>query len=832
MSKTGQRKKEGWQSRLVRRLRKLLAPSRRAGADGSRLLDFQFQRFREILNLNDSLLKLFAEIEEKASGRRSFAYEPLADRIRRSQLDLFVMVKALNQLADGRYNDLYEALDRIGDEVRDAEEPPGEPGAAPLVLDLNGLQTTDVPMAGSKMAVLGEIRSLGLPVPDGFVVTSAAFRRLMEHGSLAQRAASLEGLYETHGWEALEDAGREVQNALMTCALPAELESAILGALDSIFKGTAVRVAVRSSARGEDRPSVSHAGQYLTLLDINREGLADAYRRVVASAFTPQAVLYRYQHGLSIDDAAMAVGVLQMVQPRCSGVMFTRDFRDSGLDRIRISAVAGLGESLVAGRRDAEELSLSAGSPLPASHLLLRDDLAALSQLGRKLEDHFGCPQDIEWSIDSSGRLIVLQSRPMTVAREPARAEPLPAGREVILAGGSCACPGIGSGHVFRAAPGRDISQLPENSILVLRQASASYSIFFSRCAAVIAEIGSPSGHMAILCRESGVPCIVGMKGAFDALEDGRMATVDASELSIIEGHTGTASGRRLERNRLAGSPAVERLRRIVPGIAPLHLADPSSPQFRPGACRTFHDVVRFVHEKLYEAMFRFGEQAGRDRIRSRKLSVRLPMPVLVLDVGGGLVESVPDKPGIEVQDVLCRPLRAFLEGLLDPRIRWDRPRAVSAGGFASVVGESLMGPPVDPRQMGEPTFAVISGQYMNFSAKAGYHFANVDTVLSPVQNKNYIHFRFGGGGAGEERRLRRAVFLWKILSSMGFLVNVKGDMVLAKMEKPEEEELCSRLVQLGRLTLCSRQLDMLMDSEASADRFSAAFLEENFDPF
>jgi pyruvate,water dikinase len=281
----------------------------------------------------------------------------------------------------------------------------------------------------------------------------------------------------------------------------------------------------------------------------------------------------------------------------------------------------------------------------------------------------------------------------------------------------------------------------------------------------------------------------------------------------------------------MAESPAVERLRRIARLITPLTMTDPAAPEFRPESCRSLHDVTRYVHEKVFEAMFHYGDLASADRGNSVKLQARLPIRVEVFDVGQGISEEAP-AGRIRPEHVSSIPMRAFLEGLLEPRIRWDLPRPVSMRGFLSVLGESITGPPAETGQLGRISYAIISDRYMNFSTKAGYHFSTVDTYCGRSVNKNYIHFRFSGGAADAERRERRIRFLSAVVTALDFKVQTRSDLLVARLDKYGTEDIQARLVALGRLTLCARQLDMLMDSDASPDIFARAFLAGEWEKF
>ena len=233
-----------------------------------------------------------------------------------------------------------------------------------------------------------------------------------------------------------------------------------------------------------------------------------------------------------------------------------------------------------------------------------------------------------------------------------------------------------------------------------------------------------------------------------------------------------------------------------------------------------------------FGVMFHYGDLASADTHHARRLAVRLPLTIHVFDVGGGLREGMADGFEISEDDVVSEPLRSFLAGLLDQRLHWDRPRPLSARGFLSVLGESMAGPPAEALKVGRASYAIVSDRYLNFSTKAGYHFSTIDTYCGASLNKNYIHFRFSGGAADASRRLRRVQFISNVLSQLDFRVQTRSDLLVARLQKYPREIIHARLVDLGRLTMCTRQLDMLMDSDASPEFFARAFLTGEMERF
>ncbi len=819
---------------LLRRLKRLFTRSRGTAAQPvARPARFQalYERFREILALNDASLQLIADLDEMRA-RRAADLEALAPRIRRVALDVFLMAKNLDLVAGGKYQELYQALQGINDRIEAELAQQDTSAAGPPILRLDEIRLADAPLVGAKMAMLGELKASGRwSVPDGFAVTTSAFANFMHEAGVWQRAERLESIMATHGPASLADACREVRNAVLRAPVPPAVAQPLLEAYDALARGKALAVAMRSSAVGEDT-SLSHAGQYHTELYVGRERLLDTYRLVVASAYEASAVSYRHAHGLPGRDARMAVGCMRMLLPRASGVLFSRAFDRPLDDAVVISATHGLAAGVVGGTQSAEELRVVEGRLESPSRAVSEAECLELARLARDLESWRGEPQDIEWAIDARGALFVLQARPLSLPREEAPVAPAFAqGATPVLTGGLTACSGAAAGSVAHVRAEEDLDRFPAGAVLVARHSSPKFARVLERCAAIVTEVGSPTGHMAILTREYRVPAIVGLPRALEVLAPGALVTVDATGRRVFPGRLDLPAIARPGRVQ-PDSPSLQTLGRLAELVTPLHLTDPASAQFTASSCRSLHDVTRFVHEKVFEVMFHFGDLAATDRMNSVTLDAYLPLHVLLYDVGGGLSPEAAEKGRARVEDVLSVPGQAFLSGLTDRRIRWDQPRPLSGRGFLSVLGAGIAAPPAQARDVGRHSYAVLSDRYMNFSTKAGYHFSTVDTYCGASLSKNYIHFRFDGGGAAGDRRARRVQFLSAVLRALDFTTQVRGDQLIARLEKYDREAIRSHLATLGRLTLCARQLDMLMDADESVEYFTRSFLADEMSAF
>ncbi len=288
------------------------------------------------------------------------------------------------------------------------------------VLDLEEVDQTQRRIVGGKGAFLGELtRIVGIRVPSGFCVTTCAFQRtLAEVPSIARRVDRLSRL-RPDDRKAISEVSGAIRGAVEETALPDDLASAITRSVARWGRHAAY--AVRSSATAEDMPAASFAGQYDTSLNV--VGAAAVLRQVSrcwASLFSERAVTYRLQNGFEHRDVEMAVVVQRMVSSQSAGVLFTADPVTSSRNIVSVEASVGLGEALVSGRVNADVYKVRDGetavrtiSERQGRRVLTDAEVLRLAQLGRQIEAHFGCPQDIEWCLADEGFWIV-QSRPIS----------------------------------------------------------------------------------------------------------------------------------------------------------------------------------------------------------------------------------------------------------------------------------------------------------------------------------------------------------------------------------------------------------------------------------
>ncbi|MEV0591108.1 PEP/pyruvate-binding domain-containing protein [Nonomuraea cavernae] len=286
-----------------------------------------------------------------------------------------------------------------------------------LVAPLRAFGRDDLAQAGGKGANLGELVREGFPVPDGFVITTAAYD--------------------------LVAGGHDTRAHFERVELPAELREAIATGYAALGGGP---VAVRSSATAEDLPGAAFAGQQDTYLNVvGDEALADAVRRCWGSLWGERAVAYRHRLGIDSDEVRIAVVVQRMVEAETAGVLFTADPVTGDRARIVVDASSGLGEAVVSGLVTPDHYVLDAAGEVTAytpgrREVVIRgaagggvvresgadasgerlpgEALRELARLAGEVAGHFGRPQDIEWAY-AGGRVMLLQARPMTALPPP-----------------------------------------------------------------------------------------------------------------------------------------------------------------------------------------------------------------------------------------------------------------------------------------------------------------------------------------------------------------------------------------------------------------------------
>jgi pyruvate,water dikinase len=615
--------------------------------------------------------------------------------------------------------------------------------------------------------------------------------------------------------------------------------------------GKGVRVAMRSSALGEDMEGTSFAGQYRSELNVSADNILQAYKEIVASKYSVPAMTYRLNMGIRDEDVAMCAGCLKMVEAVSGGVMYSRNPVRPREETVLINSVWGLPKSVVDGSTATDLFVVSRADPMRivkreiplkeqqlvcypeegVCRLQMTDEKGAVASLsdakaielagtGVRIEEHYGTPQDMEWALESDGSIILLQCRPLQKRplHEAGEAEALegPENAQEILKGGVTASSGAGAGDVFIVKKDMDALRFPKGGVLVASHALPRWATVLDRASAVVTERGSVAGHLANVAREFGVPALFGVERAVERLKQGQEVTVDADALRVYEGRVEDLLKQTVRPgNLMEGSPVFEALRGAASHIVPLTLLDPDSPDFSPRNCRTFHDMTRYCHEKVVEEMFRFGKEHRFPERSSKQLFVKVPMQWWILNLDDGLKGEVGRY--VRLEDIVCAPMLALWEGIT--AVPWEGPPAVDGRGFMSVMFQATANRALVPGMRSAyatRNYFMISKEYCSLSSRFGFHFSTIEALVGERSGENYIRFIFKGGAADAHRRHRRVLFVGEILDEYDFRTEVREDNLIARIEDREEEFMKGRLRILGYLIIHTRQLDMIMANDAS----------------
>ncbi len=423
----------------------------------------------------------------------------------------------------------------------------------------------DIALVGGKGANLGEMTQAGIPVPQGFIVTADAYFYFIEttgiHDAIAQTLKPL----DVHDSKQLQILATEVQDIIKGAEIPTDVVEAIERAYVKMGRGL---VAVRSSATAEDLPEASFAGQQATFLNImGDKNVVNAVKECWASLFGARAIFYRQEQGFDHFKVGIAVPVQHMIQSEASGVMFTVEPTTSNKENLTIEAVLGLGEMIVSGdvtpdhyevsksdlkiltkeikkqewklvKREGktgkeDNIKIDLTPEEQAKQKITDADIIELAEIGKKLEEHYEFPQDIEWAKEK-GEIFIVQTRPITTLKEEVRE--VQEIKAPVLLSGAPASPGVGSGPVKLVNDPSEIDKVLTGDVLVAEMTTPDFVPAMKRAVAIVTDRGGRTAHAAIVSRELGIPCVVGTGEAMSMLKDGQKITVDGSSGKVYDG--------------------------------------------------------------------------------------------------------------------------------------------------------------------------------------------------------------------------------------------------------------------------------------------------------
>jgi len=442
-------------------------------------------------------------------------------------------------------------------------------------------------LVGGKGANLGEMYSNHFPIPNGFVVTSDAYKRFLDATNIQPKINQILKTLDIEDSAQLKASADKIQNLVLASEMPVEIKSDIKKSYENLNINIDLVnvppktkefiqagrdfpfVAVRSSATAEDLPEFSFAGQQATYLNVkNTEHVIQAVHQCWASLYTARAIYYRVKNKFVHEKVFIAVVIQKMVDSDKAGVMFSINPTTNNEKEIIIEAGFGFGDSIVSGaispdkyvvdkdtmqitdiqvnnkefmfyrdrqtgRTNKRVLSLEKAK----SQVLNESEIKRLALLAKKSERHYDHPQDMEFAIDG-GTIYLVQTRAITTQKKIAAVvteEIDMDGVEEILTG-IAASPGVGKGKVKIVKDINELNKIEKGDVLVAKMTNPDYVAAMERASAIVTDEGGTTAHAAIVSREMGIPAVVGTQKATEVLKDNMMITVDGTNGKIYSG--------------------------------------------------------------------------------------------------------------------------------------------------------------------------------------------------------------------------------------------------------------------------------------------------------
>jgi pyruvate,water dikinase len=433
------------------------------------------------------------------------------------------------------------------------------------------LNKEDVAIAGGKGANLGELTQAGIPVPPGFVITSRTYQQFIKETGIFDDIMDILDATDINNNPELQKASKDIKKIINGTEIPDDIKILVIEAYNAlchrIGKENAL-VAVRSSATAEDLPEASFAGQQETYLNVQGEDdLINYVRKCWASLFEARAIFYREENNFEHSKVYIAVVVQEMVEAEKAGVMFTVH-PSTGEEKILIEAAWGLGEAVVSGtvtpdtiwvdkangqvldyqvseknimfQKDPDTgrtVKIPVPDDLKNKKVLNTEEIDQLTELGKRIHEHYDFPQDTEWAIES-GNVFMVQSRPVTTLDKMAGEAKAGDGsvERVIITKGLGASPGITSGKVKIIKNTDELDKIQKGDILTTVMTTPDMVPAMKRANGIITDEGGVTCHAAIISRELGIPCVVGTGDATKILKENSVVSLDGNKGLIYEG--------------------------------------------------------------------------------------------------------------------------------------------------------------------------------------------------------------------------------------------------------------------------------------------------------
>ena len=433
------------------------------------------------------------------------------------------------------------------------------------------LNKSDIGIAGGKGANLGELTQAGIPVPPGFVVTAETYQKFMEDAGINDKVLDILDKIDINDTKALQAAAEEIKSIIVETPIPDDMILYIKEAYNQLCQRVDeddTDVAIRSSATAEDLPEASFAGQQDTFLHVSGdEEVIEYIRKCWASLFEARAIFYREENDFEHSKVLIAVVVQKMAIADKAGVMFTVN-PSTGEEIALIEGSWGLGEAVVSGdvtpdnyqvdktnneiinvtisdkkvmyTNDESGTSIKVEVPeeLRNKRVLSDEELIELTEMGKRVQAHYGEPMDTEWAFERD-HLFLLQARPITTLDDDApAADDEDSVEGNVLVRGLGASPGIATGDVKIVLDIDELDKIEDGDVMVTTMTTPDMVPAMRRASGIVTDEGGVTCHASIISRELGIPCVVGTGNATNTLKENTGVTLDGKKGLVFEGIT------------------------------------------------------------------------------------------------------------------------------------------------------------------------------------------------------------------------------------------------------------------------------------------------------
>ncbi len=826
------------------------------------LIRKKYEAFLTILEENSHSLDLMTELEKKLLENRLISIPYLRNMVKNLSKSVFSVIENLEHLSGDEYLALNDVYDNIEREIRTILTGSKIPAYTPVVIPLDDIHCGHIDKVGSKMANLGELRNhYTVDVPDGFALTACAYTHFSQYNDLAGKIDRIQANLDVADSRQLLQAEKEIKAVIREAVIPPEIEDAVNTISRDMEKkyGRTMYWAVRSSAIGEDLEN-SFSGQFSSILNVPTGQILEKYKEVVASKYNARNMLYQRMKDIRPDDVNMSVGVIEMVRPAASGVMYTVEPMRPDSGELVVSAVWGLGQLLVEGVISADMFVLKRepGFPVIKEEVaqkemclqwleeggvrhdmmsnekyrrpcLTHEQLQLLAETGLKIEKSFKGPQDIEWCFDQDGNLLIVQTRPLRVLDyAPRRDLNAPVTAPVIAENARTVSGGVGAGKVCRVTDIHETFTFPEGGVLVLKNSSPRFIGALAKSSAVVVETGNRTDHMSSVIRELNVPCLVKIPSIFSTLKDGQEVTVDATGGIIYEGRVTelleaddtTVSDTSID---VTQTESHWLLSRMAEYIFPLHLTDPRVSDFRASACTSWHDILRFCHETALNEIFLLKEKGKVNTIKNvYRIVTDMPFTLFVFDLFGTSVQDGMNNKAIRAEQVKAPPFREFWKGMSASNATGERQTQHMRTRDLSPIMPRTISNEIEAEDA--KSYAVITPEYLNLSLNMGYHYLTLDCYIAEDPYSNHVTLTYKGDAADTAGRPLRVLLIAEILQPLGFDVMVKKNYLKAGIKAENRAKLLRIVYESGRMLAVTRLFDVALKDEKMVKKCARRF--------